>query len=133
MVIFRSTIRGKRDRSRPLRLLTAGQQREERRQLQRERRMLLRLRRQRTNRRLLHRKDNTIKYDISHCTIERIVRDIVKEKNPQIRLKKNAVTVLHRECERFMIEWFNQLLQCAAHSNRVTILKEDLVLLKHFH
>lgn len=63
-------------------------------------------------------------------TFQKIVREIAREYDFNIRFQKRAVIILQEAVEAFMIDMFFSANQCAWHANRVTVTPKDMELVR---
>lgn len=58
----------------------------------------------------------------------RLVRDIGAKFATDLRWQGNAIKALQEAAEAFLVTFFEDVLQCAFHAKRVTIMKKDIQL-----
>ncbi len=65
---------------------------------------------------------------IPRLPFQRLVRDIARSVNEQIRFSSQALVALQESSECFLTGLFEDSYLCALHANRVTLMKKDLQL-----
>jgi len=65
---------------------------------------------------------------IKKIPFQRLVREVIQDFNPSIRLQSSAVLALQEASEAFLVGLFQDANLCAIHANRVTIMPKDMVL-----
>jgi histone H3 len=56
----------------------------------------------------------------------RLVREIVHDFKPDLRMQSNAVLALQEAADAYLVGLFEDTNLCAVHSNRATILVRDM-------
>lgn len=75
----------------------------------------------------------TIKQVIPRAPFNRLVRDIGREIDPDLRFAVKALDAIHEASEMFMVQLFEDTLLCAIHAHRQTIKVQDMKLVELLH
>ena len=67
---------------------------------------------------------------IRKLPFQRLVREIARKINPELRFQSTAVLALQEAAESFLVTMFDKVNLCAIHGGRVTIQVEDIQLWK---
>jgi histone H3 len=74
----------------------------------------------------------SIKHQIPRQALKRVVKEIIFDQNPKIRLKRKALDNLHAMTENYVVGVFNNAQLFAIHSKRLGVRKRDYELAVHF-
>nr|XP_058933176.1 uncharacterized protein LOC131764228 [Kogia breviceps] len=67
---------------------------------------------------------------IRKLPFQRLVREIAQDFKTDLRFQSSAVMALQEECEAYLVGLFEDTNLCAIRAKRVTIMPEDIHLLK---
>ena len=65
---------------------------------------------------------------IRRLPFQRLVREIVQDINPKLRLQSHALAALQEASEAYLVGLFEDTNLCAIHAKRVTIMPKDIQL-----
>ena len=65
---------------------------------------------------------------IRRLPFQRLVREIVQDINPKIRLQSHALAAIQEASEAYLVGLFEDTNLCAIHAKRVTIMPKDIQL-----
>jgi histone H3 len=65
---------------------------------------------------------------IRKLPFQRLVREIVHDFRPDLRMQSNAVLALQEAAEAYLVGLFEDTTYCAIHAKRVTIMVKDMQL-----
>ena len=57
---------------------------------------------------------------------QRLVRDITREYDAEMRFQPSALEAMQEACENYLVNLFEDSQLCAIHANRVTVMKKDM-------
>ena len=63
---------------------------------------------------------------IARLPFQRLVREIARSSNPDIRFTSQGLIALQEAAECFLVGLFEDAYQCAVHAKRVTLLSKDI-------
>lgn len=67
---------------------------------------------------------------VPKASFKRLLREVLSEKHPEYRIQASAVEALHHATEAYVIDLFEDSNLCAIHAKRVTVMSNDLQLVK---
>lgn len=65
---------------------------------------------------------------IRRLPFQRLVREVVQDINPKLRLQSHALAALQEASEAYLVGLFEDTNLCAIHAKRVTIMPKDIQL-----
>ncbi|CDW87275.1 histone h3 [Stylonychia lemnae] len=65
---------------------------------------------------------------VKKLPFQRLVREIARSSNPEIRFSIQGLLALQEAAECFLVGLFEDCHQCAIHANRVTVMPKDMQL-----
>ena len=77
----------------------------------------------------IRRYQGTTDFLISKASFQRLVREILQNIDPHLRIRKEAMLAIQETAESHLVELFKNALQVAIHAKRVTINIHDLYLI----
>ena len=65
---------------------------------------------------------------LPRAPFQRLVREVCKEMDPDLRFAQSALTALQESTEAYLVGLFEDANMCCVHSKRVTLTKQDMQL-----
>ena len=70
---------------------------------------------------------------IRKITFQRLVREVCRTLNPELRFQSLALQALQEAAEAYLVNMFDQCNDICVHSKRVTLQVKDILLWKRLH
>ena len=70
---------------------------------------------------------------IGKITFQRLVREVCRTLNPELRFQSLALQALQEAAEAYLVNMFDQCNDICVHSKRVTLQVKDILLWKRLH